>query len=234
MINHLYFREFLLNSFLHRLKRFNPQIWLPTLTLVWGIVSVFQGLVKNKAGLFGIRFCECFLSNGWFVLTFHGITVLGVTEAGLFPGVIYVFSVYYRRSERSRRVAVFFGGAALAGAFGGELWRFFCFQLIGACSRYSCICYWKDGRRGRSEGLGMACHTCSKYNSATNQNNRIFILEGVLTVVISLLAYFIVPTWPHKAKFVCPRGGRHFFILTQSLAHRIREEAPLGAFGCRF
>lgn len=47
--------------------------------------------------------------------------MLGVSEAGLFPGVIYVFSVYYRRHERSWRVAVFFGGAALAGAFGGEL-----------------------------------------------------------------------------------------------------------------
>ncbi|GLB38315.1 putative MFS general substrate transporter [Lyophyllum shimeji] len=85
------------------LKRFNPQIWLPTLTLTWGIASICQGLITNKAGLFGIRF------------------LLGVTEAGLFPGVIYVFSVYYRRQERSWRVAIFFGGAALAGAFGGIL-----------------------------------------------------------------------------------------------------------------
>ncbi|KAJ6508763.1 major facilitator superfamily domain-containing protein [Mycena sanguinolenta] len=85
------------------LKRFDPQIWLPTLTLVWGIVSICQGLVKNQAGLFGIR------------------VLLGVTEAGLFPGVIYLFSVYYRRHERSWRVAIFFGGAALAGAFGGIL-----------------------------------------------------------------------------------------------------------------
>lgn len=42
-----------------------------------------------------------------------------MTEAGLFPGVIYVFSVYYKRRERGPRVAIFFGGAALAGAFGG-------------------------------------------------------------------------------------------------------------------
>jgi hypothetical protein len=33
-------------------------------------------------------------------------------------------------------------------------------------------------------------------------SKRIFILEGALTVVISLGAYFIVPTWSHKAKFV--------------------------------
>lgn len=41
-----------------RLKRFDPQIWLPTLTLFWGIVSICQGLITNKAGLFGIRFRE--------------------------------------------------------------------------------------------------------------------------------------------------------------------------------
>lgn len=104
-----------------RLKRFDPQFWLPLLTLVWGIISVCQGLVTNQASLFGIRF------------------LLGVTEAGLFPGCVYLFSVYYRRfvsnisdskwyrgahnfvarHERHWRVATFFGAAALAGAFGG-------------------------------------------------------------------------------------------------------------------
>jgi len=31
---------------------------------------------------------------------------------------------------------------------------------------------------------------------------RIFIIEGVITVVVALSAYFVVPTWSHKAKFV--------------------------------
>ncbi|KDQ62291.1 hypothetical protein JAAARDRAFT_454866 [Jaapia argillacea MUCL 33604] len=133
------------------LKRFNPQFWLPFLTLIWGIVSVCQGLVTNKAGLFGIR------------------VLLGVTEAGLFPGVIYVFSVYYRRRERHWRVAVFFGGAALAGAFGGIL-----AYLIGLM----------DGVGGRKGW------------------EWIFILEGILTVVVSLSAFWVVPTWSHSAKFL--------------------------------
>lgn len=36
-------------------------------------------------------------------------------------GIIFVFSMYYKRNERHWRVAVFFGGAALAGALGGIL-----------------------------------------------------------------------------------------------------------------
>ena len=51
----------------------------------------------------------------------YEIFVLGVAEAGFFPGTIYIYSVYYRRYERSWRVAIFFGGVALAGAFGGQI-----------------------------------------------------------------------------------------------------------------
>lgn len=133
------------------LKKCNPQVWLPSLTLAWGLVSIGQGLVKNQAGLFGIRF------------------LLGATEAGLFPGVIYVFSVYYRRHERSWRVAIFFGGAAISGAFGG----IFAYSI------------------GLMDGVG-----------GRRGWQWIFILEGILTVVISLIAYFIVPTWSHEAKFL--------------------------------
>ncbi|KAG1822985.1 MFS general substrate transporter [Suillus subaureus] len=145
----------------------NPQVWLPSLTLVWGIVSIGQGLVKNQAGLFGIRF------------------LLGATEAGLFPGVIYVFSVYYLRRERSWRVAIFFGGSALAGAFGGIF--AYCIGLMNGVG----------GRRGWQWYVRIPT-----YHLINPTSKRIFILEGTLTAVVSLVAYFIVPTWSHEAKFL--------------------------------
>lgn len=49
------------------LKKFNPKIWLPTLTVAWGITATLQALIKNEPGFYAARF------------------FLGVSEAGLFP-----------------------------------------------------------------------------------------------------------------------------------------------------
>lgn len=62
-----------------------------------------MGLVHNYAGLMAVRF------------------FLGLAEAGLFPGIGYFLSCWYRRDEFGIRMAIFFSGAALAGSFGGLL-----------------------------------------------------------------------------------------------------------------
>lgn len=85
------------------LKRTTPRFWLPTLTILWGIVATLMGVVHNLSGFFAARF------------------FLGVTESGLFPGVVYYFSMWYKRKERQYRISLFFGAAALAGSFGGIL-----------------------------------------------------------------------------------------------------------------
>ncbi|KZT70959.1 MFS general substrate transporter [Daedalea quercina L-15889] len=85
------------------LKRLTPRIWLPTLMVVWGIVSTLMGVVHNYAGLLAVRF------------------FLGATEAGLFPGVVYYLSCWYKRKEQHFRISIFFSAASLAGAFGGVL-----------------------------------------------------------------------------------------------------------------
>lgn len=46
---------------------------------------------------------------------------LGITEAGLFPGVIFYLTLWYKRGEQATRVAFFFSCSTLAGAFGGVL-----------------------------------------------------------------------------------------------------------------
>lgn len=85
------------------LTKTGPKLWLPSITLIWGIIATLQGIVTSKAGFYVVR------------------TFLGVAEGGLFPGVVFYLSMWYRRSERQYRVALFFSAASLAGAFGGIL-----------------------------------------------------------------------------------------------------------------
>ncbi|KAJ4251418.1 hypothetical protein NW762_011400 [Fusarium torreyae] len=85
------------------LKRTTPRLWLPTLTVAWGIVATLLGIVQNLTGFLIARF------------------FLGVTESGLFPGVVFYFSMWYKRRERQYRISLFFSFASLAGAFGGIL-----------------------------------------------------------------------------------------------------------------
>lgn len=62
-----------------------------------------------------------------FVKNFEGLLVarifLGITEAGLFPGVSFYLTQWYRRYEINFRIALFFSAATAAGAFGGLLAR---------------------------------------------------------------------------------------------------------------
>lgn len=85
------------------LKRVRPRIFLPIIMIAWSICLICMGLIHNFAGLVITRF------------------FLGLTEAGLFPGVNYYLSCWYRRSEFGIRAAVFFSAAAFAGSFGGLL-----------------------------------------------------------------------------------------------------------------
>lgn len=62
-----------------------------------------------------------------FVQNFHGLLIarlfLGITEAGLFPGVSFYLTQWYKRYEINFRIALFFSAATAAGAFGGLLAR---------------------------------------------------------------------------------------------------------------
>jgi len=68
---------------------------------LWGVCTIAQGLITNFAGLVAMRF------------------LLGIFEAGLVPGSVYLISMYYKRYELQWRLSVFFCASILAGAFGG-------------------------------------------------------------------------------------------------------------------
>ncbi|KXS09672.1 MFS general substrate transporter [Gonapodya prolifera JEL478] len=80
-----------------------PKIWLARIMVTWGIIATCQAFVSNFAGIMACR------------------ALLGAAEAGLFPGVIFFFSFWYRKHEISTRVAVLFSFNSLAAAFSGLL-----------------------------------------------------------------------------------------------------------------
>ncbi|KAH7920703.1 MFS general substrate transporter [Leucogyrophana mollusca] len=85
------------------LKLFRPSRWIPSIMVAWGLVMTLMCLVNSFRSLVAARI------------------FLGLTEAGLFPGVTYYISLWYPRAEQAKRVAIFFSAATVAGAFGGLL-----------------------------------------------------------------------------------------------------------------
>ena len=85
------------------LKRLRPSIWLPSIMVAWGTVMTLMGVVQDFKGLLIARL------------------FLGVTEAGLYPGVAYYITMWYCRTEAQFRQAMFFSAASVAGAFSGLL-----------------------------------------------------------------------------------------------------------------
>ncbi|KAF5093834.1 hypothetical protein D0Z03_002272 [Geotrichum reessii] len=85
------------------LKKVRPSIWLPSIVLAWGVVMTLMGIVQSYHGLLIARI------------------FLGITEAGLFPGVAYYLTQWYRRQELQFRQALFYSATTLAGAFSGLL-----------------------------------------------------------------------------------------------------------------
>ena len=87
------------------MKRARPSIWIPTIKVAWAICCILMGLVHNFAGLLAAR------------------AALGIAEGGLFPGITFYITLWYRRTECGLRMAIFFSAAIAAGAFGGLLAR---------------------------------------------------------------------------------------------------------------
>ncbi|CAL1702611.1 unnamed protein product [Somion occarium] len=87
----------------YMLKKLRPSRWLAFLMLGWGAMTMILGAVNNFGGVVAVRF------------------ILGVFEAGLFPGIIYCLTFWYKPEERALRVAFILACATLGGAFGGAI-----------------------------------------------------------------------------------------------------------------
>jgi MFS family permease len=85
------------------LRILGPRIFLAAITLFWGVTMIGFGFVKDWTTMLGLR------------------VVLGVFEAGLFPGCAYLLSTWYPRYELQKRNAVFYLIGVMISALTGIL-----------------------------------------------------------------------------------------------------------------
>ncbi|KAF9081307.1 hypothetical protein BGX23_001031 [Mortierella sp. AD031] len=85
------------------LKKVGPRKWISGCMFIWGTLTMLLAACKTAASLYATRF------------------FLGIFEAALFPGAVFVISLFYSRGEQALRNGLFFSTATMAGAFGGIL-----------------------------------------------------------------------------------------------------------------
>jgi D-galactonate transporter len=85
------------------LRRFGARRWIARIMVLWGVLSSAMMFTNSQTTFFVLRF------------------LLGVAEAGFFPGIILYLTFWYTRAHRARMVALFMTAIALAGVIGGPI-----------------------------------------------------------------------------------------------------------------
>jgi len=95
------------------LQRFGARIWISRILVVWGIISVCFMFVTTPAQFLTLRF------------------LLGIAEAGFYPGIVLYRTYWFPGKLRSQVCALFFVGIPIAGLIGAPLSGFIMKQMAG-------------------------------------------------------------------------------------------------------
>ena len=87
------------------LQKVGPRLWIARIMITWGIIATCMMFVKGPFSFISMRL------------------LLGIAEAGFFPGMILYLSFWFPSGERAKAVAKFMTATSLAGVIGAELAR---------------------------------------------------------------------------------------------------------------
>ena len=88
------------NLIMHKV---GARMWMCRIMVTWGLVSSAMMFAKSETTFYLLRF------------------LLGIAEAGFFPGVILYLTYWYPSNVRGRALGLFYFGAPIALIFGGPL-----------------------------------------------------------------------------------------------------------------
>ena len=96
------------------LKKFGARMWIARIMISWGVISACMIFVKGEWSFYGMRF------------------LLGLAEAGFFPGVIFYLTLWYPSKLRASRTAWFVAAIAVSGVVGNPVSGWIMDKLSGA------------------------------------------------------------------------------------------------------
>lgn len=137
-------------------RRFGMVVWVPSCMAVWGLLTISHIWIGAKWQLIFIR------------------VAIGTLEAGFYPTTVSYLSLFYTRFEFAKRLGIFYGQSAVAGALGGVI-------SFAVFSRFP------------ADGEVEA--------GAWRPWQILFLIEGTLTIIIAVSGYFWLPTGPGACWF---------------------------------
>jgi MFS transporter, ACS family, tartrate transporter len=88
------------NLILHKV---GARVWIARILIVWGIVAALTGFVRTVHQLYIVRF------------------LLGLGEAGFYPGILLYLTSWFRRREQAQAIAMFMTGVPISNILGAPL-----------------------------------------------------------------------------------------------------------------
>lgn len=83
--------------------RYGARVWLARIMIVWGLVTLATSLITGPRSFYLVRF------------------LLGISEAGFFPGVLFYLTFWFPREHRTQIIARFMISLPVAAAIGGPV-----------------------------------------------------------------------------------------------------------------
>jgi len=96
------------------LKKFGARLWIARIMVTWGVISACMMFVRGEWSFYAMRF------------------ILGLAEAGFFPGVIFYLTLWYPSRMRATRTAWFVAAIAVSGVIGNPVSGWIMDSLSGA------------------------------------------------------------------------------------------------------
>jgi MFS transporter, ACS family, tartrate transporter len=88
------------NLLLHRI---GARIWIARILITWGVVAVLTGFVETPHQLYVVRF------------------ILGLAEAGYFPGIVLYLTYWFRQREQAQAIALFMAAVPITSIVGAPI-----------------------------------------------------------------------------------------------------------------